>query len=123
MAKELKNLEIYKSSVEIGNLIWNLVSRWKEFEKKSIGIQLVKAIDSVGANLAEGFGRYHYKEKKMFSYLARGSLEEAIHWSRIATMRGIIGDEDAERVKSFFSELSPKLNAYISQLGKIKPES
>lgn len=42
-----------------------------------MGKQLVRAIDSVAANLSEGFGRYHYKETRIFGYYSRGSLYES----------------------------------------------
>jgi len=37
-------------------------------------------VDSIAANLSEGFGRYHYKEKKNFSYYSIGSLYETKTW-------------------------------------------
>jgi len=53
-----------------------VVDRWNYFQKDTVGKQLVRSADSIAANLSEGFGRYHYKETKNFSYYSRGSLFE-----------------------------------------------
>jgi four helix bundle protein len=67
---KLEELQVYQLSMEIGEKIWSY------FEKDTIGKQLVRAADSVAANLSEGFGRFHFKEAKNFSYYSRGSLYE-----------------------------------------------
>lgn len=73
---KLDDFRVYNLSMELGEQVWNIVSKWNYFEKDTIGKQLVKAVDSVAANLSEGFGRYHYKETKNFGYYSRGSLYE-----------------------------------------------
>ena len=62
---KLEELNIYKISMEISDEIWNLVKDWKYFEKDTIGKQLVRAVDSISANISEGYGRYHFKEKSI----------------------------------------------------------
>ncbi len=61
-------MDVYKLSMEIGKKVWSIVDKWNYFERDTIGKQLVRAVDSIAANLSEGFGRYHFKEKKNFSY-------------------------------------------------------
>jgi four helix bundle protein len=73
---KLEELQVYQLSMEMGERVWSIVIKWDYFAKDTIGKQLIKAIDSVAANLSEGYGRYHYKEKKNFSYYSRGSLFE-----------------------------------------------
>lgn len=58
--------------MELGENIWKIVTNWKYFEKDTIGKQLVKAVDSVAANISEGYGRYHFKENINFCYYSRG---------------------------------------------------
>jgi four helix bundle protein len=67
----LEELLVYQLSMDIGERIWKIVVDWDYFSKDTIGKQLVKAIDSVAANLSEGFGRFFYKENKQFGYYAR----------------------------------------------------
>lgn len=73
---KIEDLTIYSMSIELSNQIWKEVIKWDAFSKNTIGKQLVRAADSISANISEGFGRYHYKEEKQFLYYARGSLFE-----------------------------------------------
>ena len=59
----------YKIAYLLGNQIWDLVKSWSYFEKDTVGKQLARAVDSVAANLAEGFGRYHKKTRSSFSLM------------------------------------------------------
>jgi four helix bundle protein len=78
---------------------------------------LVRAADSVAANLSEGLGRYHYKEVKNFSYYARGSLFETQTWLTKANQRNLVGDETLENLLKEIRDISVKLNNYIQSVG------
>jgi four helix bundle protein len=56
----LEELEIYRVPMEIAEEIWLIVIKWDYFCKKTVGDQLVRSVDSIAANVAEGYGRYHY---------------------------------------------------------------
>ena len=118
MVKDVKDLEVYKLAFSLTQLVWDIVSNWGNFEKRSMGEQLMRASDLIGANLAEGFGRFHYKDNQKFCYYARGSLEESKHWLRIAIKRGLVSNEQLSQITPLLEELSPKLNAYIKSVGK-----
>jgi four helix bundle protein len=68
----LEDLRIYQLAMDIGERVWEIVVRWDYFAKDTVGKQLVKATDSMAANLSEGYGRFHYKENKQFCYYCRG---------------------------------------------------
>ncbi|MCD4769264.1 MAG: four helix bundle protein, partial [Bacteroidales bacterium] len=91
---KLEELQVYQLSMEIGEKVWNIVITWDYFLKDTIGKQMVRAVDSVAANLSEGFGRYHYKESKNFSYYSRGSLYETKTWLTKAYNRNLITEEE-----------------------------
>ena len=55
---QLNDIGIYKLSYNLSNYVWKIVVEWDHFSKSSVGIQYVKVVDSVSANIAEGFGRY-----------------------------------------------------------------
>ncbi|MFC2118165.1 four helix bundle protein, partial [Bacteroidota bacterium] len=74
---ELEKLNIYKMSLELGERIWIIVIEWDYFSKTTIGKQLVNSIDSISANISEGYGRFSYKDSQKFYYYARGSLFES----------------------------------------------
>ncbi len=77
---KLHELKVYQRSMDVGERIWALVSSWDIFAKDTVGKQLVRSIDSVAANLSEGFGRFFYKENRRFCYYSRGSLYENFTW-------------------------------------------
>jgi len=90
------------------------------FTKDTIGKQLIRAVDSVAANLSEGFGRFFYKENKQFCYYSRGSLLETKTWLKKAHKRGLIDSENYEGLNNDIENLSIKLNNYIKSIGKQK---
>jgi four helix bundle protein len=64
----LEDLEIYQLALGIGEYVWNIVLKWEYFPIKTVGAQFVEAADSISANIAEGNGRYFYKDRKQFCY-------------------------------------------------------
>lgn len=83
---------------------------------------MVRAADSVGANIAEGSGRGSFQDNRRFVRMARGSLNETKHWLRRAYRRGLLSAEDIKRIRPIIDELAPKLNAYLQSIGSI-PET
>ncbi len=93
--------------------MWDEVSEWNSFSKNTVGSQFVRAADSIGANIAESFGRYHYKDKINFLYYARGSLYETKWWIARSLKRTIVAAEKGTNIGSDIDQLLLKLNAYI----------
>ncbi|MEZ4634841.1 MAG: four helix bundle protein [Caldilineaceae bacterium] len=81
--------------------------------RETLGRQIVRSADSVGANIVEGYGRYHYGDQVRFLYIARGSLFETSYWLRRAHKRGLINGDTLERANIFLDELRRKLNLFI----------
>ncbi len=118
----LEDLNVYNLATELGEKIWEIVRTWSTFEKDTMGKQLIRAVDSVAANLSEGFGRYHFKEVKNFGYYSRGSLYETKTWLTKAHNRALIGDDDYQDFIKEINNLGVKLNNYIKSIGKNKIE-
>lgn len=121
MKKEIKSfedLDIYRLAEHLGDRIWDVVINWPDFAKNSLGYQLVKSADSIGANISEGFGRFHFAENRQFCRIARGSLVETRHWLRRAYKRKLLREDEVEELKALLDELAPRLNAYINSIGK-----
>ncbi len=114
VASRLEDLEIYVLASAIGDSIWGICTNWGFFAKTTVGIQLSRAADSVAANIAEGFGRFYYKENIRFFYLARGSLEETKNWLTRAKSRSLISDAQFRDLWERINLLGRKLNACIS---------
>lgn len=115
---KLEELQVYQISIEIGEKVWNIVIKWDYFTKDTLGKQLVRSMDSVAANISEGFGRYHYKDSKKFLYYSRGSLYETKTWLTKAKNRKLITDEDFRFFDTEINTLGIKLNNYIKSIGK-----
>ncbi|PIU17744.1 MAG: four helix bundle protein [Elusimicrobia bacterium CG08_land_8_20_14_0_20_59_10] len=116
---KLKELRIFAESEEISDLIWRHVRSWDIFSKDTIGKQLVKSVDSIGANIAEGYGRHSYQEQVHFLYISRGSLFETAVWVEKAARRNLRMDKDIiKRLENFL----PQLNAYVTAI-KSRKES
>lgn len=63
-----EELKILRYAERIADRIWKDVGRWRPFDLEIVGRQLARAVDSIGANIAEAYGRYHYGEKLQFLY-------------------------------------------------------
>ena len=115
---KLEKLKVYNLSMNIAEEVWADVSGWDYFSKDTVGRQLVRAIDSVAANLSEGFGRYHYNDSKKFGYYSRGSLYESKTWLVKAKNRGLITNEKFSHYADQINIIGKMLNKYIKSIGE-----
>ncbi len=113
-----ENLEVYQLSEQLADLIWEIVSNWDHFAKGTVGKQMVESCDSISANIAEGCGRFNYKDNGRFIKISRGSLYETKSWLRRAYRRKLLTEADVDRLKPILDELLPKLNAYKRAIDK-----
>jgi len=112
-----ENLRVYRLSEEIADTIWDVTVTWNNFARDTVGKQLVRAADSIGANIADGDGRGSYQDNRRFIRIARGSLNETKHWLRRAFKRKLLTQHQTEQLKPLLSELGPRLNAYLKSIG------
>lgn len=87
--RELEGVSAYIKSCRLGELVQSAISKWSWFDKKTIGSQYISCVDSISANIAEGYGRYFFKDKIKFYYYSRGSALEAYCWTTKAEKRGL----------------------------------
>ncbi len=113
-----ENLRVYQLAEELADRIWDMVIAWEYFAKDTVGKQIVKAADSIGANIAEGDGRGSYQDNRRFVRIARGSVNETRHWLRRAYQRGLLTDEQVAQLRPILDELSPKRNAFLNSIGQ-----
>jgi four helix bundle protein len=118
MEYTLEKLDVYMQAEIFSDIIWNLVDKWNYFQKDTIGKQITKSADSISANIAEGYGRFYYKESKQFYFYSRGSLMETKVWISKCKRRGIIDATKADELISDSEKLLLKLNAFIKFISK-----
>jgi len=124
MAKtNLEKLRVYELSEELADSIWSIVLGWNILARDTVGKQLVRAEDSIGANIAEGTGRGTFLDDRRFVRIARGSLNETQHWLRRAYKRQLLSSRQISTIKPLIDELAPKLNAYMNSIGKVPVQS
>ena len=110
-------LQVYKLSETLADEIWEIVACWDGFAKSTVGSQIIRAADSIGANIAEGTGRGAFQDNRRFVKIARASLYETRHWLRRAYRRRLISSDHVARIKTLLGELAPRLNAYLRSIG------
>ena len=124
MAKsDFESLKVYQMAENLADEIWDVVLRWDRFARDTVGGQIVRAADSIGANIAEGCGRGSFQDNRRFIRIARGSLKETQHFLRRAYKRKLLDDTQVNTIKPLVDNLAPMLNAYLRSIGAVPNRS
>ena len=116
MATELEDLKILQTAEGIADVVWKRVVQWEEFAKDVVGKQMARATDSIGANIAESYGRFNYGEKLQFLYYSRGSLFETKFWLKRALARDLMKPDEVKIYAARLSDVARQLNAFVNSL-------
>lgn len=110
----IKDLQVYQLSRKLSTIAWDIYSKTSFEEKKIIGDQFIRATDSIGANIAEGYSRFHFLDKVRFYYNARASQSESTdHWLELLFERNKINQQVFDEYKPISKDLQIKLNNFI----------
>jgi len=113
-----ENLRVYKLVEELADEIWNIVLHWDGFARDTVGKQIVRSADSIGANIAERTGRHDFQDNRRFVKIARGSLNETQHFPRRAFKRKLLTRADVKQIKPLVDNLAPQLTSYWKSIGR-----
>jgi four helix bundle protein len=116
MVTSFEDLRILKAAEESADQIWKQVVQWDEFARDVVGKQMARAADSLGANIAESFGRFNFGEKLQFLYYARGSLFETKYWLNRAKVRELMSSSKVQDYISQLTDIAKQLNAFAESL-------
>ena len=116
MATSLEELKVLQITETLADEIWKQVTSWEKFPRDTIGNQLARAVDSIGANIAESFGRFHYSEKINHLYYSRGSLFETKYWINRCKTRKLLSTETAEKYALQLTEVARQINIFVNSL-------
>ncbi len=112
---ELHELEVYKISRKLSAIAWEIYNSLDWKMQKLMGDQFLESTDSTGANIAEGYGRFHYLDKIKFYYNSRGSYMEAKeHWLDLMFERKIISQKLYDQYLTEGKYFLIKMNNFIS---------
>lgn len=110
---QLNDIDCYKRSLALSNYVWGVIIKWEWFAKKTVGAQFVEAVDSISANIAEGFGRYSKKDKIKFYRISFGSVKESLDWNEKSKMRNLLTSKQYRRVLKELQLIPKEINQLI----------
>jgi len=122
LSATFEDLRVLKSAEGIADSIWKRVIQWDEFAKDVVGKQMARSADSIGANIAESFGRYNFGEKLQFLYYSRGSLFETKYWLNRTQERGLMTPNEVREYVDGLTALARQLNTFTSGLKTVRAE-
>jgi four helix bundle protein len=111
--QDIEDSRMYQRAEQLADAVWDTVERWKLFARNTVGEQVVRAADSVGANIAESSGRFHPNDVIKFLYYARGSMRETRYWLKRAQHRRLVSAEFFNAQMAELDSLGLELNSYI----------
>ena len=110
----LQELEVYRMARRLSSMAWVIYQRLAFQQRKVWGDQMLESVDSVGANVAEGYARFHFSEKARFYYISRASLSEGVdHWIDLGFERGVVFDQEFEQINKIKFDIQVRLNNMI----------
>ena len=110
---QLSDIGSYTVAFNLSNYVWDIVIKWDHFAKDVFGKQFARSVDSISANIAEGFGRYTKREKIQFYRYSFGSVKESQDWNEKANHRNLLSKEQYEYICSVLNSLPRELNSLI----------
>ncbi|MBP86850.1 MAG: hypothetical protein CMJ64_09055 [Planctomycetaceae bacterium] len=113
-----ENLRVYQLSEELADSVWDVITKWQNLARDTVGKQLVRSADSIGANISEGSRRGSAVDNRRFVRIARGSLYETKHWLRRAYRRKLLPAEQVDSLKALIEEVTKTLNGHLRSLDK-----
>jgi four helix bundle protein len=118
-----QDLRVYQAAEVLADTLWPIMIGWDGIAQYTVGQQMVRAADSVGANIAEGTGRKSFQDNRRYVRIARGSLYETQHWLRRAFKRKLLTDAQVAQIQPLVDRLCPLLNGYLRSIGRNGPQS
>jgi four helix bundle protein len=108
---KFRELRVYQQAIALAHELHSAVEHWPLLDRRTVGLQLIRAATSVGANIAEATGRWHEKDRRHLLVVSRGSLYETEHWIAYCEQRGLIARGTADRT----DEINRMLNGLIER--------
>lgn len=104
---KLNDIEAYKIAFNLSNYVWDLVVKWDYFPKTTLGLQFVRAVDSISEN-------FTMKDKIRFYRISYGSLFESLDENEKAKRRMLLKKEEYEHILSELQKLPKSIHHLIN---------
>jgi four helix bundle protein len=109
----IEEMDFFTMYAEVADWAWRIVSAWPYLAQRTVGEQLIRAIDRVGATLVEGDGRYSDAEAAHFFVIARGSARETRYWIQRAVARELVRVAEGQEKLEVLVRATRQLNGLI----------
>ena len=121
VVRSYQDLEVWQKAMDFAvDVCHEVITLFPNEERWALASQLRRAVQSIPANIAEGYGRYNYQESIHFCYIARGSMAETKTHLLLAFRLGYIDDDVHQQYQSRLTELGKMIHGYINHLRKQK---
>ena len=110
---QLNDVNAYKLAFHLSNYVWDIVLGWDYFARDTVGKQFVRAVDSISANIAEGFGRFTKKEKIQFYRYSYGSITESLDWNEKSQRRHLFTSQQYKHILEELKKLPRELHSLM----------
>lgn len=118
--RTFEDLDWWKKGTFLRREISKIIKLYPEHEKYELISQMRRASRSITQNIAEGYGRFHFKENAQFSRISRGSAYEILDQLITSLDEGYIDNEKYKELRLLTMDCIKVLNGYINYLIKAK---
>jgi len=120
MKSDFRDLDVWKKGKELRIFVFTLVKKFPEEERYRLSDQMIRASRSITANIAEGYGRYHFQDNIRFCRQSRGSIYELLDHIEVALECGYVNNDEYLKLNRDLEELLALLNGYVKYLSSKK---
>ena len=118
--RSFEDLEVWKSCRDVRLFVAELVNKLPADERYRLRDQMIRAARSATANIAEGFGRFHYQENIQFCRQARGSLYELLDHLITGNDENLFTSQEVKQARKLIEKAIALCNGYIGYLQKAR---
>lgn len=113
-----EQMTVWQKGMDLARRVFDVTEKLPRKEDYGLTSQIRRSALSVPANIAEGFGRKHTKDKLNFYYASRGSLAETKNHLIYGLKVRYFAQTDFNGLVKLVADIWKELNALISSLGK-----
>ncbi len=110
---KLGDISAYRKAFGLSDVVWKAVGTWNFLAQDTVGKQFIRSVDSISANIAEGFGRFFKKEKVQFYRYSYGSIMESLDWNQKAYNRKLLTEDQYKKILKELQELPREVHQLI----------
>lgn len=114
-----ESLEAWQKAREIRRIVFKVTKNFPKHERYDLHDQITRSSRSVSANIAEGYGRFHFKESIQFCRIARGSLSETMNHMIESKECGYVSEELMSEFRNEYTSCMRLINGFVRYLNQV----